>query len=114
MFLFGTEISNIMLNSFISDVYSVLLQFIPLAGYISLSLISPTEYVYFAAKYVIWDAVWNLMLSFDVPRIVLIYFHLVMNIFLRRAPLYVANVSKHSAEFFMSIVGFFLKIIVPT
>ena len=37
-----------------------------------------------------------------------------MDIFLRRAPLYVANVSKHSADFFVSIVGFFLKIILLT
>ena len=114
MFLFGTEISNIMLNSVISYVFSVLLQFIPLAGFIPLFLISPTEYVYFAEKYVVLDAVWNLMLSFDVPRIVLIYFHLVMDIFLRRAPLYVVNVPKYSADFLMSIVGFFLKIMVPT
>jgi hypothetical protein len=81
-----------MLNCVIYDIYSVFLQFIPLAGFISLFLISPTEYVYFAAEYVVWDAVWNLMLSFDVPHIVLIYFHLVMDIFLQRAPLYVANV----------------------
>ena len=38
MFLFGTEISNIMLNCVISDVYPVFLQFIPLAGFISLFL----------------------------------------------------------------------------
>jgi hypothetical protein len=36
-----------------------------------------------------------------------------MDISLQRAPLYVANVYKHSAVF-VSIVEFFLKIIVPT
>jgi hypothetical protein len=40
-------------------------------------------------------------LSFYVPRIVLTYFHLVMDIFLRRAPVYVVHVSKHSAIFFL-------------
>lgn len=59
-------------------------------------------------------AVWNLMLSFDVPRIVLIYFHLVMDIFLRRTPVCVAYVSERSVDIFVSIVGLFLKIIVPT
>jgi hypothetical protein len=61
MFLFGTETYNIMLNSVFTDVYSLLLQFIPLAVFISLSQISPNEYVYFAARYVVWDAVWNSM-----------------------------------------------------